>query len=325
MKTAILTLLRETDGYVSGQQICDQFGVSRTAVWKVMNQLKDEGYEIESISKKGYRMLTQTDVLSQNELNSRMTTKWAGREVYYFDEVTSTNTVVKKMIMEGSSHGTLVVGDMQTAGKGRRGRSWVSPAGTNIFMSIGLVPDFSPEKASMLTIVMALAVHLAVSEVTGLDSGIKWPNDIVVNGKKVCGILTEMDAEMDYIHSVIIGVGINVNQKQFPEEISATATSLMLEKGESVIRAKLIERVMYYFENYYETFLETLDLSGLAEAYNNALVNKDKSVRVLDPKGEYDGIAKGIDESGELIVETEKGTKKVYAGEVSVRGIYGYV
>lgn len=325
MKTKILTILKNAQGYVSGQEICDRLGVSRTAVWKVMNQLREEGYEMESVPKKGYKLLNQPDVLSKNELESRMTTRWAGRKIYYFEETDSTNNDARRLVLGDGGHGVLVVADKQTAGKGRRGRTWLSPSGTNIFMSIGLKPDLSPDKASMLTLVMALAVCDAVREATGLDSQIKWPNDIVVNGKKICGMLTEMEAELDCIHSVVIGAGINVNQKEFPEEIRETATSLYLESGNSMIRAELIEKTMCYFEEYYEKFMEAGNLAPLQKAYNDRLVNCDMKVRVLDPRGEYEGIAKGVDELGELLVERDGSITKVYAGEVSVRGVYGYV
>lgn len=325
MKTEILTMLKQADGYVSGQEICDHFGVSRTAVWKVMNSLKEEGYEIESVPKRGYRLMNQPDVLSKNEIESRVHTQWAGRQVYYFDETDSTNNDVRKLMAEGAGHGILAVADKQTAGKGRRGRTWISPAGANIFMSIGLKPELSPDKASMLTLVMALAICDTIHEVTGLDSRIKWPNDIVVNGKKVCGMLTEMEAELDCIHSVVIGIGINVNQQEMPEEIRETATSLFLESGEKIIRAHIIEKAMEYFEDYYAQFMEKGDLSLLKEAYNARLVNMDAGVRVLDPRGEYEGIAKGINTEGELLVERNGETVRVYAGEVSVRGVYGYV
>ncbi|MBE5871277.1 MAG: biotin--[acetyl-CoA-carboxylase] ligase [Lachnospiraceae bacterium] len=325
MKTEIIKLLKHTDNYVSGQEICEQFGVSRTAVWKVMNQLKEEGYEIESVPKKGYRLLNEPDVLSKSELLSRVTTEWAGRTVYYFDETGSTNNDVRRLMSEGAPHGTLAVADKQTAGKGRRGRTWISPAGANIFMSLGLRPEISPDKASMLTLVMALAVCDAIRETTRTDAKIKWPNDIVVNGKKVCGMLTELEAELDCIHSVVVGIGINVNQTEFASEISQTATSLLIESGNKVLRALLVERVLHYFEKYYAEFMAGEDLSALREAYNERLVNLDKDVRVLDPKGEYDGIARGIDEQGQLLVEKDGETVKVYAGEVSVRGVYGYV
>lgn len=327
-KADILSLLRNSRDYVSGQQLCDQFGVSRTAVWKVINQLKEEGYQIESVTRKGYRLLDCPDVLSESEIASRLTTKWAGQKLYYYDETGSTNIDAKRLAEDGAPHGTTVVADRQNQGRGRRGRTWQSPAGSAIYMSIALKPDFAPDKASMLTLVMALSVAEAVTDLTGLAASIKWPNDIVVNKKKVCGILTEMSAELDYIHHVVIGVGINVNNslEDFSEEVQKTATSLKLESGAAVSRAAMVERVLFYFEKNYDMFVIKEDLSNLQEKYQKHLVNLNAEVKVLDPKGEYTGIARGINPTGELLVEKENGEiVSVYAGEVSVRGLYGYV
>ncbi len=225
--------------------------------------------------------------------------------------------------------GTTVVAEKQTAGRGRRGKYWESPPGSAIYMTIMLKPDFAPDKASMLTLVMALSVAEAITEATGLAAGIKWPNDVVVNKKKVCGILTELNVETDYIQYVVIGVGINVNNgssEEFPEEIRETATSLKIESGVQMSRASLIERVLERFEKNYDIFVTTLDLRLLTEAYSRFLLNLNAEVCVLDPKGSYTGIARGINTTGELLVEKENGgTEAVYAGEVSVRGLYGYV
>lgn len=331
-KSDILTLLRNSKDYVSGQQLCDQFGVSRTAVWKVINQLKEEGYEIESVPRKGYRLVeTPKDILSKSEIASRLHTKWAGRKLYYFESTGSTNTDAKRLAEEGEPHGTTIVANMQTAGKGRRGRTWQSPAGANTYFTILLKPDFSPDKASMLTLVMALSVAEAIEEITGLKADIKWPNDIVVHKKKVVGMLTEMSTtpEMDEIQYVVIGVGTNVNYdspENFPEELRPTATSLRMEAGHLINRAALTERMLARFEVNYEKFEETLDLSGLMDSYEKHLINVGAQVRVLDPAGEYTGISRGINAVGELLVEKENGeTINVYAGEVSVRGLYGYV
>ncbi len=301
-------------------------GVSRTAVWKVMNQLKDEGYIIEAIQNKGYRILEYPDILSKSEIASRLQTSWAGREIRFYEEISSTNIEAKKLAEEGEPHGTLVVADKQNAGRGRRGKTWESPAGSSVYMTILLRPEFPPDKASMLTLLMALSVRNAVADVSGMEVQIKWPNDIVLHGKKICGILTEMSAELDYIHYVVIGVGINVNQKTFPEEIHVTATSLFMESEKKYVRAALIERSMYYFEQYYDQFLEIQNLEGIWSEYNKYLINIEKRVRVLDPKGEFEGIAVGINNLGELLVKKDDNeVTEVYAGEVSVRGLYGYV
>lgn len=335
-KTDILALLRNSEEYVSGQQLCDRFGVTRTAVWKVINQLKEEGYQIESVSGRGYRLVEEPeDILSQSEIASRLTTKWAGRKIYYYDATGSTNNDAKRCGEEGDPHGTVVVADIQNAGKGRRGRGWQTLPGTALAFTILLRPEFPPDKASMITLVMALSVAEAVEEVLeGVEDAvttIKWPNDIVLNKKKICGMLTEMTMtpEMDEIQYIVVGAGINVNNaspEEFSEEIRKTATSLKIETGRQVNRAGLLEKVLLRFEENYAVFLETLDLSRLREAYQDHLQGVGNEVRVLDPAGEYTGVSQGINDKGELIVVKENGEKvRVYAGEVSVRGLYGYV
>lgn len=326
MKEEILRLLRSADGYISGQELCNRFGVSRTAVWKAINQLKEAGYEIEAQQNKGYRLMAAPDLMTEAEIKSLMHTEWVAKEVLYFDTIDSTNTKAQELAEKGYQSGTLVVADKQESGKGRRGRSWVSPSGTGIFMTLMIKPDINPNNASMLTLVAALAVAKAITSVTGEEALIKWPNDIVVNGKKVCGILTEMNAQFDYINHIVVGIGINVHNESFPEEISQMASSLMIEAGgKRFHRAQIIAETMSYFEQYYDTFLKTQDLSALVREYDELLVNRNKSVRVLDPKEPFDGKAMGITSKGELIVDTWESRKLVSSGEVSVRGIYGYV
>lgn len=326
MKEEILRLLRSADGYISGQELCNRFGVSRTAVWKAINQLKEAGYEIEAQQNKGYRLKAAPDLMTEAEIKSLMHTDWVAKEVLYFDTIDSTNTKAQELAEKGYPSGTLVVADKQESGKGRRGRSWVSPSGTGIFMTLMIKPDINPNNASMLTLVAALAVAKAITSVTGEEALIKWPNDIVVNSKKVCGILTEMNAQFDYINHIVVGIGINVHNESFPEEISQMASSLMIEAGgKRFHRAQIIAETMSYFEQYYDTFLKTQDLSALVREYDELLVNRNKSVRVLDPKEPFDGKAMGITPKGELIVDTWESRKLVSSGEVSVRGIYGYV
>ena len=326
MKAEILAWLRESDKFVSGQELCNRFGVSRTAVWKVINQLKKEGYHIEAVQNKGYHMVSSPDVLSKYELESRLATNWLGKEIVYKEITKSTNSDVRRMAEDGADNGLLVVADSQTQGKGRRGRTWESPKGENLYFSMLLKPDFAPDKASMLTLVAAYSVARVIREKTGLDAKIKWPNDIVVGKKKVCGLLTEMNMERDYIHHIVVGIGINVNAQKIPLEIQEMATSLKLEKGELVSRANLLSDILLQFEKDYLSFLAAEDLQPFVDEYNQMLVNKGSLVKVLDPKGEFSGIAGGIDKEGMLIVFKEDGQiEKVYAGEVSVRGMYGYV
>ncbi|MFQ9509638.1 MAG: biotin--[acetyl-CoA-carboxylase] ligase [Lachnospiraceae bacterium] len=325
MKTEILRMLRETDAYVSGQQLCDHFGVSRTAVWKVINKLKEEGYEIEAISNKGYCLKRVPDLVTKEACLSAHT-KWAGRKIVYGQEMDSTNTKAKQLAEEVDSHGLLVVTDKQNAGKGRRGRSWESLPGSSIFMTLVVKPNIVPANASMLTLVAALSVSEGIDMVTKLRTRIKWPNDILVGTKKVCGILTEMSADMDQVNYVAIGMGINTGVTTFPEEIAYKATSLALECGKEILRAELIAAIMECFERNYEIFLNTEDLSQLMDKYGARLVNQGQKVKVLEPNREYMGVSEGINERGELLVRDENNRLKVVmSGEVSVRGIYGYV
>ena len=252
-------------------------------------------------------------------------TKWIGKRIFFYDRIDSTNLEIKRQAEEGCEEGTLIIADYQEAGRGRRGRSWESPVGTTILMSLLLRPRIDPNRASMITLVSALAVSKAITKLTGKPAEIKWPNDIVMNGKKVCGILTEMNVTPDGIDYVVVGIGINVNTEEFPEEIQDIATSIRMETGRQINRQELIEAVWAYFEEAYEIYLKTQDLQNLEEDYNSRLVNRNQQVRVLDPKEPFKGEARGITPFGELIVDTEDGRKLVSSGEVSVRGIYGYV
>lgn len=269
--------------------------------------------------------MTGTDEFTA-ELENRICTEWAGRKIVYYDCIDSTNAQAKILAEEGAPEGTLVLADAQTAGRGRKGRGWESPSGINVYLTLVLKPKYSPDTASMVTLVMALAVKAAITEACGVQADIKWPNDIVVKGKKTTGILTEMSLQGIQIGHVLVGVGINVGKRAFPPELEKSATTLEAEAGEPVSRTFLVQKMMEQFERYYALFLETEDLSLLQKEYNTSLVNLDREVRVLDPAGEYTGIAKGINKEGELLVQMPDGEiRKVYAGEVSVRGIYGYV
>ena len=247
------------------------------------------------------------------------------KNIIYYKQLESTNVKIQELAAEGALHGTVVVAEEQTAGKGRRGRSWESPAGENIYMSILLRPILEPEKAPMLTLVMAYSVIKALQMCGYQGVQIKWPNDLVLSGKKVCGILTEMSLLGNQIDYVVVGVGVNVNTSQFSQELSDKATSLYLEQGQKAAKQELIEFIVSQFYDEYERFLKEKDLSFMQEAYNRLLINRGKEVRVLEPGNEYTAYAQGINERGELIVHTAAGEKKtIFAGEVSVRGIYGY-
>lgn len=326
MKQRLLELLQKEEGFLSGQALSERLSVSRTAVWKGMKALEEDGYEIEAVRNKGYRLKREPDILTMESCASRIHTRWMGRQLLVYDVTDSTNTRLKLAGEQQAPHGTVAVADCQEAGKGRMGRSWTTPKGTALAFSVLLRPQIPPQKASMLTLVAALAVSMALDETAGICTRIKWPNDIVFEGKKLCGILTEMSADMDQIHYVITGIGINVQMTEFPEEIRATATSLKLASGKEVLRSQVLGRVLVHFEELYEQFVQEQSMAGLKEAYESRLASLDRPVSVLAPEGPWRGMCMGIRDDGALLVRHEDGSvEAVIAGEVSVRGIYGYV
>ena len=274
--------------------------------------------------KESYEEIVTDGIYNETTIADQIHTKWAGKTVHFARETDSTNLWIKRLAKEGASEGTLALAEFQSAGRGRLGRSWEVPEGTSVMMSILLRPKFEPQYAPTLTLVMGMAVAKAVKNL-GFDVSIKWPNDVVVSHKKICGILTEMGVRDGKIDYAVIGVGINVNIKEFPEEMADKATSLYLESGKEFDRSQIPGLVMEAFEKYYEKFAATCDLSGLKEEYESILANYNQPVRVL-AKEPYEGVARGITDGGELLVEKTDGTiVAVSAGEVSVRGLYSYV
>lgn len=274
--------------------------------------------------KESYEEIGTGSIYNETTIADQIHTKWAGKTVHFARETDSTNLWIKRLAKEGASEGTLALAEFQSAGRGRLGRSWEVPEGTSVMMSILLRPKFEPQYAPTLTLVMGMAVAKAVKNL-GFDVSIKWPNDVVVSHKKICGILTEMGVRDGKIDYAVIGVGINVNIKEFPEEMADKATSLYLESGKEFDRSQIPGLVMEAFEKYYEKFTATCDLSGLKEEYESILANYNQPVRVL-AKEPYEGVARGITDGGELLVEKTDGTiVAVSAGEVSVRGLYSYV
>lgn len=260
------------------------------------------------------------------ELLKLLKTSWMGQEIEYFPVTDSTNQRIRTFAEAGKENGLLVIAEEQTGGKGSRGRSWVSPPGTGIWMSILLRPELEPTKASMITIVAALAIVKALEQTVSIPVKIKWPNDIVMNGKKVCGILTEMSADMEAVRYIIVGIGINANTENFPEDLLDRATSIFKESGKKIDRTALVAEFCFQFERYYERFLEAGNLRFLKVDYEAYLINIGKEVKIIKNKKEKIRRALGINELGGLIVEKEDGTKEcVFSGEVSVRGLYGYV
>jgi BirA family transcriptional regulator, biotin operon repressor / biotin---[acetyl-CoA-carboxylase] ligase len=251
-------------------------------------------------------------------------------EYRYYKSIDSTNNEIKRIAEEGEKEGIVVSAGEQTSGRGRRGHVWKSPSHDSIATSILLRPGVHTENVSRITILSAMAVCDAIRDKYDLETKIKWPNDVLIDEKKVCGILTELSAENNKVKYVVPGIGVNVHNMTFPEDIKNMATSIDIElkkSGKTIIssRKALTEAIWKSFAGYYDKFIETEDLNGVKIRYNELLVNRGREVRVLDPKGEYSGIALGIDDTGALMVDTGDRIVAVDAGEVSVRGVYGYV
>ena len=316
----ILEELKKTESYISGEELGEKLGVSRAAIWKGIQKLKEQGYEIEAVSNKGYHIVRNQDLYNGIEIEEVCNTTKIAKEVYFYEQTDSTNNCIRKLAKEGKKEGVVAVAEIQTAGKGRRGKGQ-SPKGTGIWMSMLLTPNITPPEAPVLTLLAGLAVCRAVRQQTGLTAMIKWPNDILISNKKICGILTELYAEMDSVHFVITGIGINVNTEVFPEELQKTATSLKIEKGETISRKNMIKAVIEEFEKIYLQYEKECSFLPFREEYKKYCINVGKELQVLSKQP---FIAKGIDitEQGELLVQKQTGEKVVvFSGEVSIRNI----
>lgn len=306
---------------VSGEALARELGVTRAAVWKKIEALREEGFEIESAGRAGYRLLSCPDSLLPAVVRYGLATAWAGREIEYHETLPSTNRLARQRAAEGAPEGFLVLAETQTEGRGRRGRGWITPPGEAVAMSLLLRPRAHPSKVAALSLLTALAAAEAIEEATGLPARIKWPNDIVIRGKKVSGILLEMDADEERVRSVVCGVGINAHQRAFPEELRETASSLDLLSGETVSRAALVRA----FLRRMEADRPLCGTDGFWAAYRARSATLGQEVRVVAPEGSFTGRARAVTQSGALLVETEGGTREVLAGDVSVRGLMGYV
>lgn len=327
LKKEVLEVLKKNkNNFISGEQLSNRLGVTRTSIWKQINILKEEGYKIESISRKGYKLIEEPDILSRDDLLIELQNNKLGNDIYYFKTIDSTNNYGKKLALDGALEGTIVLSDEQTGGRGRLGRAWVSPPGTSISMSIILRPTIYPNEAAKITEITAAAVANAISRVTKLKTGIKWPNDIIINSKKVCGILTEMSAEINSINYVIVGMGINVNINEFPDEINNVATSLKKELNMEISRKELVINIVNEFEKLYYDFINTGDLSKTVEICKEKSVILGKMIKIINRNEIIIAKAIDIDENGELIIKKDDGEIiNIISGEISVRGINSYI
>ncbi len=325
MKNLILHKLKEKQAYVSGEELSNSLGVSRTAVWKHINELRKEGYIIESSSKKGYMLVGSPDILDKRELVIQEGQQ-IGRELFHFDEIDSTNNYAKKVANEGCPHGTVIVAERQTLGRGRVGRQWQSDNSCGLWFSTVVRPDLEPERVQIITLAAAIAVVEGIKGELGINCGIKWPNDIILDSSKLGGILTELSAEPGHVNYVVVGIGINVNQNlsDFDTDLQNKATSIYINTGKKYSRVRLLGSILSSFEKIYSTFLKGR-AEEIIDRWNRYSVTVGKEVKIVSKDIEYIGTAQSIASDGKLVVKCKDGrTINVSAGEVQVRGLLGY-
>ncbi|MCB6828592.1 MULTISPECIES: biotin--[acetyl-CoA-carboxylase] ligase [Megamonas] len=323
MRSQILNLLKQNGNkFLSGEYLADTLKVSRTAIWKHIKALRDNGYNIESVPRSGYRLIDSPDLLSSEEIKSSLTTKILGSEILYFETVDSTNTQAKKVALQGVKDGTIIISEEQGGGRGRLSRSFFSPKYKGIWFSVILKPKFLPQEAPKCTLMAATAITKAIEDVTGVKVGIKWPNDVLYKGKKLVGILTEMNAEMDCINYIIIGMGINVNidKEEMPEEIQNIATSLSQITGKKISRLKLLNKILYYLEHLYIICQEE-GFAPILDEWRKYSITLNQHIRVIGTNEVLEGIAVDIDDDGALLVNIDGQIKRVLAGDVSIRPV----
>ena len=325
IRSTILAMLRSKTGqFVSGEELGRQLNVSRTAISKQIQKLRHEGYGIESTVSQGHRLISLPDLLRPDEVRSQLTTEVLGKEVIYFSQIGSTNDEAKKRAVDGCPEGTLVITETQLGGRGRLARGWFSPFAKGIWFSVILRPPFPPQEAPKCTLMAAVALNRAIRDCTGIACGIKWPNDILCNGKKLVGILTEMSAEMDAINHVVIGMGVNVNISidEIPPELQTVATSLQIETGGAVPRLELFIQILKRLEELYLS-VKTDGFAGVLAAWRQESITLNRLVTVSGPDRTFVGKAVDIDADGALLGETETGVERVLAGDVSIRPVAG--
>lgn len=327
VRDQILNWLRESHGEpISGEAISKRFGVTRAAIWKHMQALKDEGYQIETVGRKGYRLAGTPDKLLPAEVLAGLKTRWLGKQLIYHDQVTSTNDLAKRAAFDGCAHGTVVVAEAQGEGRGRLSRGWFSPHGKGVWFSCVFRPTFLPQQASRCTLMAAVALARAFERYPGVAVGIKWPNDILtLEGKKLVGILAEMNAEMDAINFIVIGMGVNVNllPEDFPAELQPLASSLQqLGGGEPISRKKLLQVMLEELEAAFDEVSKT-GFAALLDDWRKRSITLGRQVSVIAPEETYTGVALDIDQQGALLVRRDAdGTvEQVWAGDVSIRPV----
>ena len=313
----ILSALRANPDGVSGAQLAEQLAISRAAVWARMDDLRQAGYDIAASPHFGYKLVGSPDALHADDLLARLNrTEIIGRDIRVFQETSSTNDVAEKLARDGVKEGVVVFAESQTKGRGRLGRKWVSPPRKGLWFSVLLRPDFHPQETTQLTVISATALRRAIKTVCGLAADIKWPNDILIGGKKVAGILTELSAEVDRVRHVILGIGVDVNQEEFPVELRKLATSLRIEAGEEISRAELATEILRELDFDYAR-VGAGKFPAVADEWEAACVTIGRDVTVHCGDRKFRGHAESLDDDGALLVRTEHGhLERIIGGDV---------
>ena len=315
----ILEVLRaKSHAYISGEQLSRELDMSRTAIWKHVNALRDLGYKVEAITSVGYKLVSSPELLLPLEIKNGLNTRFIGQNIHWEYEINSTNSLALQLAEQGSPEGTLIVSESQKQGRGRLGRSWISQPETGIYMSLILRPTFVPMQAVRITFISAIAVVETVKEVLGIDARIKWPNDVMIHGKKTAGILTELRAEMESVHYVVVGIGINVNNTHFPKALHDKVTSLALEHQEKVSRIKLLQALLRTFERWYQRALS--EQSGQTfERWRELSCTLGNRVEVNLGDEIVRGLATRLEPNGSLHLKLDSGEERqILAGDVTM-------
>jgi len=311
MKEKILQLLNENN-YISGEKLAKKLGVSRTAIWKQIQNLEKTGYKIKSIKNKGYKLIKRPDIPIETEVKQNLNTKIIERKIYYFQELPSTNIFAKQKTLEKATEGTLVVADTQTEGRGRKNRSWSSPYG-GLWFSVILYPNLPPERGMLITMAASVSVAQAIEETTNIKPVVKWPNDLLVNGKKICGILTELDAEIDKINYVIVGIGINVNN-EINNDLKNKAVSLKEITNSSISRVNLLRAILKHFD---KNYLHINNPDYIRKQWFAHSKIKGKKIMITEGEKKITGVVQDVDESGCLIINSDGIIKRIVSGDLS--------
>jgi BirA family biotin operon repressor/biotin-[acetyl-CoA-carboxylase] ligase len=322
MEEDILQLLKKQPSvFLSGEELSRRLKVSRTAIWKRVRHLRSLGYEIEASTRSGYRLTQSPDILAPWEIKPLLKTKWLGKTIHYFYTIESTNSKAYELANQGADEGEVVIAESQTKGKGRLGRNWFSPPYLNLYLSVILRPRISPHQAPLITLMAAVAAAEAIEKSFSLRPSIKWPNDILLNGRKVAGLLNEIKSETDRIHFVILGIGVNLNVdgKIFPKEIRSIATSMKKEMGQAISRKNFLASLLQEMEKWYAVFLKEGGC-GILRSWRKWAQMKGREVRMTSFGETIAGRAVDVDSDGALIIETKRGERKrVVAGDVEYK------